>query len=169
MNSLSLISLVFLILTSKSFAQNIETDSLSKQKIKKLAFIVGKWEGTGWMYGQDRNRYEFNQTEDIKFKLDSTVILIEGTGTSGAKIIHNALAIISFDQSQNAYNFHSYLSNGRNGKFKAELVSNKFYWYPMDNMRYIISINNKDQWYEIGEMKRGEDWFQFFEMILDRK
>jgi hypothetical protein len=36
-------------------------------------------------------------------------------------------------------------------------------------MRYIIYLNDKGQWHETGEMKRENDWFQFFEMTLDKK
>lgn len=109
------------------------------------------------------------QTETISFKIDSTAILIEGLGTSNGKVVHNAMAILSYNKADNNYTFHSYLANGREGKFKAELIDSKLYWYPMDNMRYIIFLNEYGQWYETGEMKRGEDWFQFFEMTLDRQ
>ncbi len=36
-------------------------------------------------------------------------------------------------------------------------------------MRYIITLNEKGQWFEIGEMERNNEWFKFFEMTLDRK
>ena len=35
--------------------------------------------------------------------------------------------------------------------------------------RFIIGINQKGQWHEIGEFSRdGENWYQFFEMSLDK-
>ena len=66
------------------------------------------------------------------------------------------------------YTFQSYLSSGRSGSFKSKLINEEFYWYPRENMRYRISINDKGQWYETGEMNRNNDWFQFFEMTLDK-
>ena len=83
-------------------------------------------------------------------------------------IIHNAMAIVSYNKKGANYTFQSYLQNGRKGEFKGELLDGKFYWYPSVNMRYIIELNEKDQWYEIGEIKRDEIWYQFFEMTLDR-
>jgi hypothetical protein len=56
-------------------AQSVETDTLAQAKIAKLEFLVGQWEGSGWMLGQDRQKYEFNQTEDIQFKLDGNRII----------------------------------------------------------------------------------------------
>ena len=79
------------------------------------------------MIGQDRQRHEFEQTEDIQFKLDGTILLIEGKGTSNGTIIHDALAIVSWDKENDKYNFRSYLVNGRKGEYKAELIDEKFY------------------------------------------
>ena len=163
--------LIWLLLLSSflSWGQSIKTDSLSQSEINKLKFIVGKWEGTGWMTGRDGQTHTFQQTENIQFKIDNTAILIEGQGKSNGHITHNALAIVSFNKEDNNYTFQSYLSTGRRGSFKAELIKDKFYWYPNENMRYIININDKGQWYEIGEMKKNQDWSKFFEMTLDKK
>ena len=150
------------------FAQGGETDEISKREISKLAFIVGDWEGEGWMMAQNGIQHSFVQFEKIIFKLDSTAILIEGLGMDDEKVIHNALAIITYNKEEKNFNFTSFLANGMGGKFKGELIGEKFYWYPRDNMRYIIYLNEDGQWFETGEMKNGEDWFQFFEMTLDK-
>jgi len=118
--------------------------------------------------GRDGQKAEFVQTEKIHFKLDSTAILIEGLGKKGDEVIHNAMAIVSYNKEDNNYFFQSYLQNGRKGEFKGEIIDGKFYWYPGETMRYIIELNDKGQWFEIGETKHGDKWFQFFEMTLDR-
>lgn len=156
------------LLINQSFSQTFETDSLSKSKISELAFMVGNWKGTGWMMGQG-GKSEFEQTEKIQFKLDSTAILIEGIGKANGKIVHNALAILTYNKTDNNYSFRSYLQNGQNAEFKAELIDKKLYWYPNENVRYIIWLNEKGQWYEKGEYKREDKWFQFFEMTLDKE
>jgi len=56
-----------------------------------------------------------------------------------------------------------------NAEFKAEIIGNKLYWYPNENVRYIIWKNEKEQWYEKGEYKRENSWNQFFEMTLDKE
>jgi hypothetical protein len=170
MKALTLIfSTVLLFVTSTINAQNLETDKEAQKAISQLEFIVGDWAGTGWMMGRDGQKHTFDQTEKIKFKLDSTAVLIEGLGKSYGEIIHNALAIVTYNKAEENFTFRSYLSNGRGGDFKAELMDRQFYWYPNENMRYIIYLNDKGQWYETGEMKRGNEWFQFFEMTLDKQ
>ena len=131
--------------------------------------MVGKWEGSGWIMGRDQQKESFEQTEDIQFKLDNTTILIEGVGRSEGHITHNAMAVISYNKQDKHYNFQSYMSDGRNGNFKAELIEDRLYWYPRENFRYIIFINDDGKWYETGEMNRNGQWFQFFEMTLDKK
>lgn len=150
-------------------AQNFEIDHESKSQILKLGFLTGNWEGKGWMMGQDGQKHHFDQTEAVTFKLDSTAILIEGHGEANGRSIHDALAVISFNKENKDYKFTSWLANGRGGQFKASLIDDKFYWYPNENMQYVISINEKGQWYETGEMKQGDTWFQFFEMTLNKK
>ena len=44
----------------------------------------------------------------------------------------------------------------------------KFYWFPNEQVRYIITLNEKGQWFEIGEYNMGDRWIQFFEMTLDK-
>lgn len=157
-----------LIVFSSMYSQTFKTDSISKSEISKLQFMTGNWEGEGWMMTSSGTMEKFNQTENIQFKLDSTTVLIEGLGISHGQIIHNAMAIVSYDKENNNYTFQSYLQNGRKGEFKAEIIGDKFYWYPNQNMRYIIKVNDKGQWFEIGEIKQGENWFQFFEMTLNK-
>lgn len=158
---------LIILVTGSSISQISETDPLSKSKISELSFMVGNWEGSGWMMGQG-GKSEFEQTEHIQFKLDSTAILIEGLGKVDDKVVHNALAILTYNKEKENYSFRSFLPSGKNAEFQAELIDNKFYWYPNENVRYIIWLNDKEQWYEKGEFKRGDDWTQFFEMTLDR-
>jgi hypothetical protein len=149
-------------------AQATQTDQVSQAAIQTLEFLVGDWKGSGWIMGRDGERHPFDQTEKVQFKLDSTVILVEGLGKTGGIVTHNALAVISFDKAEQNFSFRSYLSTGLGGTFTGEVIEDSFYWYPNENMRYIIRINEDGQWFEKGEMNRGGEWFQFMEMILDR-
>jgi hypothetical protein len=151
-----------------SFSQNSETDSISQAKIKELKFMVGNWKGNGWMMGRN-GKSEFDQTEKIKFKLDSTAILIEGEGKSNGRVIHSALAILTYNKGEDNYSFRSYLPSGQSAEFKAELIDGKLHWYPRENTRYVTWLNDKGQWCEKGEFMREGNWSQFFEMTLKKE
>jgi len=159
---------ILIIMSTSMAAQSIKTDSISKAKISKLAFIVGKWEGSGWMMRAESGKSTFNQTENIQFKLDSTAILIEGRGMVDGKTVHDAMAILTYDEKEGKFSFRSFLSNGSNSAFPADLIDNRFYWYPNDDVRYIIWLNQNGKWQETGEFKKDGQWNQFFEMVLNR-
>lgn len=149
--------------------QKQETDRVAQKEIKKLAFLTGNWEGTGWIMTEDGNRYQFEQTELVQFKLDGTALLIEGRGMREGQIIHDAMAVVTYNHEEENFSFRSWLNTGQGGEFKGELIDDIFYWYIEDNMRYVIYLNTKGQWYEKGEYNTGGDnWFQFFEMTLDK-
>jgi hypothetical protein len=63
----------------------------------------------------------------VVFKLDSTAILVEGLGEGQGTVIHDALAIITYDSGNQKYNFRSYLSSGRQGAYPAEIIDEKLY------------------------------------------
>lgn len=165
--------LFYFLLLNALFSMNItgqipETDLFAQREISKLSFLVGDWKGTGWMMIQDGTRHSFDQYEKIQLKLDGTALLIEGTGYADGKLIHDALAIVTYNKETYHFDFSSFLFSGKQGKFKAELIDDKLHWYPAEFIRYIIYLNEKGQWYETGEMKRGNDWIQFMEMTLDK-
>lgn len=154
--------------TSLSMAQHSDPNPELQAQMAKLEFLTGNWAGTGWMKGSDGQRHGFDQTEDIRFRLSGTVLLIEGRGEADGQVIHDALAIITYNKETGNYKFQSWLPSGLSGTFKAELIENRFYWYPQESMRYIIWINDEGQWYETGEMFVNDSWMQFFEMTLEK-
>ena len=168
MKKLTVMLLLALVYGVQAKAQPKQTDSVAKAEMAKISFIAGKWAGKGWMYVQGGSKETFEQTENVQIKLDGTVLLVEGLGKAGGKVVHNALAIISWNKDKQQYNFRSYLATGREGMFAAELKGDTFYWYPNQNMRYIIKLNEKGQWFETGEMNREGKWMKFFEMTLDK-
>lgn len=149
--------------------QNYEVSREAQQEIKNLEFLVGEWSGSGWMMNQSREKMTFDQTESVQLKLNGTGLLIEGVGRSEEEIVHNALAIVTMDEGENIFKFTSFLQSNQQGSYKAELIDDVFYWYPVENVRYVITINEKGQWHEIGEANSGGNWYQFFEMTLDKK
>ncbi len=150
-------------------AQSFETDKKAQKDLLKLNFIIGEWEGSGWRMSPEGVKHTFEQTERVQYKLDSTAILIEGKGTANGQVIHNAMAVITSNDTPGEYEFQSFLQNGMKGNFKAEIRDNVFYWYPNENVRYIIKINEQGEWFETGEYQRQGEWMQFFEMTLFRK
>lgn len=115
------------------------------------------------MMGRDGTRHNFNQTEHVQFKADGTLLVVEG------KKVHDTFAVFSYNKEKKEYSFQLWMANGMNGSFKAELKGDTLIWYPRENMQYSNWLNEKGQWYEKGKMNREGEWFQFFEMTLDKQ
>ena len=144
-----------------------------REAMAKLDFLAGQWSGSGWMMQQGGVKHNFEQTENIRWKLDNTVLMIEGQGKSEGRIIHDALALISYNPHEEIYRFQSHLATGMSGDYTAELLDDQtFRWLlemPGRTIRYTITINEKGQWFETGEFKMGDNWMQFFEMTLEKQ
>ncbi len=145
-----------------------DLNEAAQKKLAELSFLEGKWKGSGWMMGQDQRRSTFESEENVQFKLGGTVMEIEGIGTSEGKVVHHALAVISAAEGDGKFDFTSFLQSGEKGTYKAEMKEGKFCWYPVEQVRYVIGINDKGQWFEIGEYNAGTQWYKFFEMTLDK-
>ena len=121
-------------------------------------------------------RKEFTQSEISQSKLDGLVIVIEGEGKAKADgaIIHRALAFISYDDRTKTFRWRAFTAEGRHTDAEAKAGTNSFEWgleMPQGGrMRYTIKLNEKGEWFEVGEMSRdGQTWNKVFEMTLQRQ
>jgi hypothetical protein len=138
----------------------------------KLAPLVGKWEGTGWMRMGPGEPSHTRSTETVEFRLDGRILVIEGLHWSKEKpdeVVHHAMGIISHDPETGHYRFRSYLSDGRNGDHEMRLEGDAILWFidtPRGKIRYTIRIHD-GKWDETGEFSAdGETWNEFFGMNL---
>lgn len=147
---------------------------VKRTEIKKLDKMVGKWSGAGWIQ-QGASREEFTGTENVQRKLDGLAILIEGRFTAAKqpeKVIHETLAVLSYNPKTSVFDFKTYLANGSGGDFTLTATTNGYDWglnFPGTKILYTITIKD-GVWNEVGKMSRddGKTWFQFFEMNLKK-
>ncbi len=149
------------------------------EEMKKLQFLVGQWQGTGWNEFVPGQRGTATIMEIVQSKLDGTVLLLEGLGKAkiGPKgeeaVVHNALGILSYDPRAKQFSLRSYLSDGRHVDAAAKFVGDAFEWgfeIPrMGTIRYNIKLTDKGEWFETGEMSQdGKTWRKIHEMTLRR-
>lgn len=150
-----------------------------KQQLKKLEALSGKWKGSGTVSMGPGREETFAQTEDVQFRLDSTVLQIEGIGRrQGAEeVVFNALAVINFDVRKGDYAMRSYLRDGRSTDAWFKVVEdNSFTWgYTLPGnagqIRYSITLNEGGRrWVEVGEYSSdGTNWYKVFHMDLTKE
>lgn len=91
-------------------AQERANPERQREAMKRLSFLVGQWHGEATLVVAGGVRRRLTQTEDVRFRLDGLVLLVEGTGRdpeTGA-IAFNALATIAFDTASGTYRFRAH-------------------------------------------------------------
>lgn len=152
-------------------AQQQNTAELQRAEVKKLESMVGKWQGSGWIMHEGK-RETFTGSETVQRKLDGLAILVEGKfANPEGRVIHETLAVLSYNAKDSKYNFRTYLATGTSGEHELKLLPDAFEWgfqIPAGTIRYTIKTAN-DVWSEIGEFsKDGKSWIKFFEMNLNK-
>jgi hypothetical protein len=155
--------------------------NIAKEKMKVFAFWEGRWQGEGSMQMGPGPAKKSTIDETLEYKLDGTVMLIEGIGkavdpqTKELQVVHHAMAILSFDQTSNQYKFNTYLKDGRSTPALLKVIEeNKYEWgfdTPNGKIKYLINVDSeKKTWNEIGEFSNdnGTTWMKFFEMNLTK-
>jgi hypothetical protein len=178
MNKKVILVLGLLLMPIAALAQPPNTSSGAE--MKKLEFLTGDWKGEGWIEMGPGSRSTFKQTEAVQSKLNGTVMIVEGLGTgklasSGQEgIVHNALAVISYDSAAKKFLFRAFRADGNYIDANATIGDKSLVWgfrNPQQGgeIRYTIKLSDAGQWVEIGEFSMdGKQWRQFFEMTLQR-
>jgi len=178
MKHLMLICAIMLGLSlGRSLAQG-PSPEIVKQEMKKIAYMAGHWSGEATIKRGNTPPEKILQKENIQFKLDGTVLLIEGTGRSpevGNPVVFNALAIVSYNQYTKEFNLRSHLTDGNQTEAYFKIVEeNHFEWGfetpTKAKIKYDIVLSPQAKsWVEKGEYSPdGATWYPFIDMKLTK-
>jgi hypothetical protein len=130
------------------------------QAMKKLAFMAGHWGGPVTITQGPGEPLKLTQTEEIQFKLDGLVMLVEGTSRSAeGKVLFNALATIAFDESTHSYHIRAY-HDGHYIDTELTVVPDGFSWsFPAGPGRVAntMHLTAKGEWAETTDFVMGGD------------
>lgn len=154
--------------------------SLHRERMEKLGFLVGEWQGEGWWIepGQ-REKQAFRQTESVRTKLDGMLLVFEGLGKTAVgpggaeKVTHDAFAILTWDEKNARYRFLAWrAADGVTIDTEAKVGDRSLQWgfsSPQGTIRFTITLTAQGEWLEVGEASRdGQRWFKVLEMRLKR-
>jgi hypothetical protein len=81
---------------------------IQRDAMRKLSFLAGSWSGPVTVV-RGPQPLHLTQTEQVEYKLDGLVLLIEGKSTdSDGKSSFAALATVSYDEATHAYHIRAY-------------------------------------------------------------
>ena len=142
-----------------------------RQAMRKLSFLVGHWSGPITVNRGPGETLRLTQTEDVQYKLDGLVLLIEGrsTGADG-KILFSALATVAYDDASRAYRFRAY-NDGRYLDTELTVPDNGFSWGFTAGPAHIVNtmrLTDKGEWAETTETTVGKrPPIRSVDMLLD--
>lgn len=150
----------------------------STSELKKLDFLLGEWQGTGWIEFGPKQRHTFRQSEKITHKAGGSIVVIEGLGLAqvdGREVpVHQAYAILNYDKHAKQFRMRAWRADGEEVQADPKIGAQNLQWGFTDarsqmHIRFTIRLNEAGQWSELGESSRdGQTWHQFFEMTLSK-
>jgi hypothetical protein len=161
-----------LVFSAAAFGQAADSAALKRSKMTALEQMAGNWRGSGWIQ-TGATREEFSGTELIQKKIDGLALLVEGKFTNAqGKVVHETLAVLTYDDTLKNYRFATFLANGIAGVQDFKPVGDHYEWGfeipKTGTVRYSFKIDG-DTWNEVGEFSRdGKTWNKTFEMRLER-
>lgn len=153
-------------------------ENSQKTALKQLNWLIGEWSGSSVVNMGGKKSVVF-VNEKVQPSLDSTIFIINGRGTEKDTlskkdiIVHDAFAVISYDEVQNKFRWNAWrIPGGTYGQLEIKLGEKSFEWSTQvkgGQTRYHAFLNEKNQWIEIGEFSSdGVKWFKFITMTLNK-
>lgn len=170
------ITINFLLFCSISlFAQMPDFSKEVQTAMSNVSVMAGKWEGDGWRLAPNGEKNSSHTIENINWKLDNTLLVMEGFGQKeDGKVVHNAFGVLSYNPNTDRYSLKTFLSSGLSTEAGFDVIEpNKlFRWWFEDNrggtFQYTIT-NDGSTWNEVGEYSADKkQWRKFFEMNLKK-
>jgi hypothetical protein len=143
--------------------------------MKKLSFLVGKWNGEARLLRGPGEWVEFDQTEEAQYKLDGLILLIEGVARtkSGGHAVLQALGIMSFDDETGQYRMRAF-NDGRFLEAEVKLLEEAAvvtWGFALGQVatKSILRINDRGEWTELAEITIGsQPAKRFLELTVRR-
>ena len=143
-------------------AQQPASNSADAQReaMRKLSFLAGHWSGPVSVVRGPGEPLHLTQTEDVEYKLDGLVLLVEGKSTGAAgKLSFSALATISYDDVSHTYRFRAY-NDGHYVDTELSATSDGFSWSFAAGPAHIANtmhLTGKGEWAEVTEVTFGNN------------
>jgi hypothetical protein len=138
---------------------------LTAQRVamKKLGFLVGKWNGEARLLRGPDQWVDLQQSEEAQYKLDGLILVIEGVGRtkSDGHSVLQALGVISFDDETATYRIRAF-NDGRFLESEVKLVDQDkavTWGFALGQVttKSVLRINESGEWTELAEIKIGSE------------
>jgi len=143
-------------------SQQTAPNSIEAQReaMRKLSFLAGHWSGPVTIVRGPGEAPHLTQTEDVEYKLDGLVLLIQGKSTSAdGKQLFSALATIAYDDASHTYHFRAY-HDGHYLDTELSVPANGFSWSFIAGPAHVVNtmhLTGKGEWDEVTDVTVGSN------------
>jgi hypothetical protein len=164
------ISFTLLLGAEQPVSNSAETQ---RDAMRKLSFLAGHWSGPVTIVRGPGEALHLAQTEDVEYKLDGLLLLIEGKSTSpDGKVLFSALATIAYDDASHTYRFRA-CNDGHYLDTELAVPANGFSWSFTSGPAHIVNtmhLTGKGKWGEVTEVTVGSNpAHRAVDMLLERR
>lgn len=164
------ISIIGLPLSAQQTRNGVD---IQRNAMSKLSFLVGQWSGPVTVIRGQGEPLHLTQTENVEYKLDGLVLLIEGKSTSAdGKVVFSALATVAYDDAAHAYHFRAY-NEGHYLDTDLSVPPGGFSWSFTAGPAHIsntMHLTEKGEWSEVTEVIYGNSPpHRSVEMLLQKQ
>ena len=148
------------------------SDLAQKQAVKKLDWLLGEWTGEA-VTNMGNQKSTVKMRETIKSMQGGNMLLITGLGSEKDSVVHDALAVVSYDGQKQKYRWTAWRPPGGYYSEVEIKVGEKSFEWQTDvqggKTRYKAFLNEKEQWIETGEFSKDSiKWYLFLTMTMNR-
>ena len=133
---------------------------VQREAMRKLSYLAGHWSGPVSIVSGPGEPLHLSQTEDVEYKLDGLVLIIEGKSTSAdGKVLFSALATIAYDDTSHTYRFRAY-HDGHYLDTELSVPAEGFSWGFTAGPAHIVNtmhLTSKGEWDEVTEVTVGSN------------
>jgi len=149
------VSLSLPLLAQQSAPNSVQ---MQRQAMHKLSFLQGRWSGPITIMHGPKETLHFTQTEDVEYKLDGLVLLIQGKSTDAqGNEQFSALATVAYDDASHTYRFRAY-HQGHYLDTELSVVPDGFSWGFSAGPAHIANtmhLTAKGEWHEVTDVTVG--------------
>jgi len=152
-----------MLLFPQDMTQNPRAPDLEAQRVAmgRLSFLAGEWIGRASIQRGPGAPTELVQTENVQYKLDGLVLMIEGVGraSSDGQPVLQALGLISYDDQRMVYQMRAF-NEGRflEAEVKLSEHGKSMTWgFTLGDIRTksLLRMDENGQWTELHEIIIG--------------
>jgi hypothetical protein len=148
------------LMISFSLSAAAQQPDAQREAMRKLAFMAGHWSGPVTIVRGPGEPLHLTQTEDIEYKLDGLVMIIEGKSTNAdGKVLFSALATVAYDDATHTYRFRAY-NDGHYLDTELAVPADGFSWSFTSGPARIVNtmhLTGKGEWQELTEVIVGSN------------